>query len=633
MFELKKYHVINFFVVLILLWILRMVLPGVIYIFIPLFVFFIIASIFFFRNSILKKSFIIQFLKTFTPLFILLFFYLIGVILSFNIYNKNISDLFEYGVLITFFYIFFNIIYYEKAAITINIVFKKLVNLIAFSSVIVAALGLLKFYLQSINIDFDIGSPIGTSLNNDKNFYALFSFLGIFCFLPKMNKRNVLLNQLLIQVAIFILCLNILLSFSYRAVLFLPVYFMFIIYSQFAFTFFKENEKYAHLARNSRLFILFIILFISYTYFGSNTSKMEFMEYYFDENFNERSMVDFNLNKWKYSYEYYSNLSFSEKIFGGGFDYLKDFGIKFYLDENKEDYPHNPILSALLYSGLFGALFALIFIFISVYYSVIYFKKYILFSLMLLTSLAFVFFSGNSLFSVPIFIFLFSLSFLIRHQEITDLNIEFNIYKPGSQLLKETMDYVASSILLIFLLPLYFIISIIIFLSMGWPVFYSQIRVGQNGKVFKLYKFRTMNKELSMTSIAASEKKRISKIGAVLRRNKIDEIPELINIIRGDMSFVGPRPDVPGYADKLVDKDRDILELKPGLTGPASLKYYNEEEILSKHKDPQAYNDEVVFPDKVRINLAYMKNWSLWLDIKIIIFTIFKRKLKEEYFQ
>ena len=102
----------------------------------------------------------------------------------------------------------------------------------------------------------------------------------------------------------------------------------------------------------------------------------------------------------------------------------------------------------------------------------------------------------------------------------------------------------------------------------------------------------------------------------------MDELPELWNVLIGDMSFVGPRPDVPGYADKLKGEARAILKLKPGITGPASLKYRNEEEILAQQPDPIKYNDEVIYPDKVRINLEYLRHWSFWLDIKVIVHTI-----------
>ena len=135
----------------------------------------------------------------------------------------------------------------------------------------------------------------------------------------------------------------------------------------------------------------------------------------------------------------------------------------------------------------------------------------------------------------------------------------------------------------------------------------------------------------SGSSISVAGESRITPLGAKLRKYKLDELPELWNVLIGNMSFVGPRPDVPGYADKLEGESRLILKLKPGITGPASLKYRNEEELLAVQDDPIRYNDEVIFPDKVRINLNYLKYWNFGLDIKIIIYTILGRDLKEDY--
>ena len=124
------------------------------------------------------------------------------------------------------------------------------------------------------------------------------------------------------------------------------------------------------------------------------------------------------------------------------------------------------------------------------------------------------------------------------------------------------------------------------------------------------------------SSVSVAGESRITPLGAKLRKYKIDELPELWNVLIGNMSFVGPRPDVPGYADKLEGEDRDILKLRPGITGPASLKYRNEEELLAKQANPQEYNDFVIYPDKVRINLFYLKHYSFIMDIKIIIATV-----------
>ena len=117
-------------------------------------------------------------------------------------------------------------------------------------------------------------------------------------------------------------------------------------------------------------------------------------------------------------------------------------------------------------------------------------------------------------------------------------------------------------------------------------------------------------------------------MGKKLRRYKLDELPELWNVLRGDMSFVGPRPDVPGYADKLEGRDRDILKLKPGITGPASLKYRQEEDLLSTVDNPQEYNDRVIYPDKVRLNLYYLDNYSFGKDIEMIVCTVLGKKMK-----
>lgn len=158
---------------------------------------------------------------------------------------------------------------------------------------------------------------------------------------------------------------------------------------------------------------------------------------------------------------------------------------------------------------------------------------------------------------------------------------------------------------------------------MPGPAIFKQKRVGQYGKLFTMYKFRTMTVNHSGSSISVKGENRITPLGAVLRKYKVDELPELWNVLIGDMSFVGPRPDVPGYADLLEGDNRRVLLLKPGITGPASLKYRNEEGLLAKQQNPQKYNDEVLFPDKVKINIEYLDNWSFWYDVKIIIFTIF----------
>ena len=154
------------------------------------------------------------------------------------------------------------------------------------------------------------------------------------------------------------------------------------------------------------------------------------------------------------------------------------------------------------------------------------------------------------------------------------------------------------------------------------PVIFKQKRVGQHGKLFTMYKFRSMTVNHSRSSVSVKGESRITPLGEKLRKYKLDELPELWNVLMGDMSFVGRRPDVPGDADKLEGDDRRLLLLKPGITGPASLKYRNEEELLAEQEDPLKYNDEVLFPDKVKMNIEYLDNWSFWNDIKIIIYTV-----------
>ena len=181
---------------------------------------------------------------------------------------------------------------------------------------------------------------------------------------------------------------------------------------------------------------------------------------------------------------------------------------------------------------------------------------------------------------------------------------------------------------IVLLFPILIVISILIRVKMpSGSIIFKQKRIGQHGKLFTMYKFRSMTVNHSGSSISVKGESRITPLGAKLRKYKLDELPELWNVLIGDMSFVGPRPDVPGYADKLEGEDRRILLLKPGITGPASLKYRNEEELLAQQEDPQKYNDEVLFPNKVRINIEYLDHWSFWNDIKIIIYTILGKDL------
>ena len=191
---------------------------------------------------------------------------------------------------------------------------------------------------------------------------------------------------------------------------------------------------------------------------------------------------------------------------------------------------------------------------------------------------------------------------------------------------KFLFDRFFSLIGIFFLFPLMLLIALIILARSGYPFIFKQKRAGRNGKIFIIFKFRTMYLNDGKNTISSRSDTRITKEGLFLRKWKLDELPELFNVLKGDMSFVGPRPDMPGYAENLKGNDRKILSQRPGITGPATLMYINEEEILAKVPNPVEYNDAVIYPDKVRINLKYMERFSLWEDLKMIFYTIIRKK-------
>ena len=191
--------------------------------------------------------------------------------------------------------------------------------------------------------------------------------------------------------------------------------------------------------------------------------------------------------------------------------------------------------------------------------------------------------------------------------------------------LKRIFDFLSSFLGLIIFWWLILIVWIIATIETKSNGFFLQKRVGRHGKIFTIFKIKTMNPIYGIdTKITTSHDKRINKCGKFFRKTKLDELPTLWNVLKGDMSLVGPRPDVPGYADKLEGNNKRILNIRPGITGPATIKYANEEKLLSNIRNPEKYNDEVIFLDKVKINLDYLDNWSFWLDIKIIFKTIFR---------
>lgn len=210
-------------------------------------------------------------------------------------------------------------------------------------------------------------------------------------------------------------------------------------------------------------------------------------------------------------------------------------------------------------------------------------------------------------------------------------------------ILKWIFDRVVSLVGLLFLWPVLLIVAILVKVKMpGGPAFFVQKRVGKDGKLFKCHKFRTMTVKHNGSTVSVAGDSRITPLGAKLRHWKLDELPGLWDVLIGNMSFVGPRPDVPGYADKLQGDDRDVLKLRPGITGPATLKYRLEDEMIAEYvASRQAagdtrsmqeiaveYNDTVIYPDKVRLNCYYYRHYSFIKDIQTIFCTVLGKKMK-----
>lgn len=220
--------------------------------------------------------------------------------------------------------------------------------------------------------------------------------------------------------------------------------------------------------------------------------------------------------------------------------------------------------------------------------------------------------------------------------------------------LKFLFDRIVALFGLLFLWPLLLIVAILIKVKMPGPVLFVQKRVGKGGKVFNCHKFRSMKLAHNGSTVSVAGESRITPLGSKLRRYKIDELPGLWDVLIGKMSFVGPRPDVPGYADQLSGSDRDVLKLRPGITGPASLKYRDEEDMIAefiekvKKKDSYIldqfrnidfakmtdeqiaiwYNDNIIYPDKVRINCYYYRNYSFVKDLQMIFATVMGKRIQ-----
>ena len=210
-------------------------------------------------------------------------------------------------------------------------------------------------------------------------------------------------------------------------------------------------------------------------------------------------------------------------------------------------------------------------------------------------------------------------------------------------ILKYIFDRVVSLVGLLFLWPILLIIAIMVKIKMpGGPAFFVQKRVGKDGKLFDCHKFRTMTVKHNGSTVSVAGDSRITPFGATLRHYKLDELPGLWDVLIGNMSCVGPRPDVPGYADKLTGDDRDVLKLRPGITGPATLKYRLEDEMISEYVAQKhatgdnrpmqeiaiEYNDTVIYPDKVRLNCYYYRHYSFVKDIQMILCTVLGKKME-----
>ena len=210
-------------------------------------------------------------------------------------------------------------------------------------------------------------------------------------------------------------------------------------------------------------------------------------------------------------------------------------------------------------------------------------------------------------------------------------------------LLKWLFDRLVSLVGLLFLWPVLLIVALLVKIKMpGGPALFIQKRVGRDGKLFNCHKFRTMTVKHNGSTVSVAGDSRITPLGAKLRHYKLDELPGLLDVLIGNMSFVGPRPDVPGYADKLVGDDRDVLKLRPGITGPATLKYRLEDEMIAdyvaqKQKEGDTreaqeiaveYNDNVIYPDKVRLNCYYYRHYSFIKDFQMILCTVLGKKME-----
>ena len=197
------------------------------------------------------------------------------------------------------------------------------------------------------------------------------------------------------------------------------------------------------------------------------------------------------------------------------------------------------------------------------------------------------------------------------------------------RLVKRAFDVVVASAALVVLSPVVVVAWLVAALTTGQSGIFRQERVGLGGELFEVMKVRTMRSSGGSTVTAAGDA-RITTAGAWMRRLKVDELPQLVNVLRGEMSLVGPRPDVPGFADELVGADRVVLSVRPGITSPAAVAYRHEEELLARAEDPETYNRDVLWPAKVAINRRYVETWTLGADVRCLVDTVRSVFAREE---
>lgn len=197
-----------------------------------------------------------------------------------------------------------------------------------------------------------------------------------------------------------------------------------------------------------------------------------------------------------------------------------------------------------------------------------------------------------------------------------------NVYRRREHALRRPLDIAVAAVGLVLLIPLFIVLALVILLRDGRPVLFSQTRVGRGGKLFRIWKFRTMRNGSAGMVITAAGDCRVTPTGAYLRKHKLDELPQLFNVLRGDMSLVGPRPEVPEYVQLQALAWRAVLEVRPGITDPASLLYRNEEEVLGEARDPELLYRERILPAKLLLNLKYLHTHSFLQDLKLIWLTV-----------